>query len=280
MGEGLFRYIRPRGFERFLHGRGQRVRRSMLGGVQSVATWQLGLRELGLVPHGSFENIARSTVSLATDGFYEKVRRGEIAVHRDTVVTRLLAHEGRPAARLSDGTLVAADVVVCGTGFRQHVPFLSDEIQRRLTDGRGNFELYRHIHPLDVPRLSFSGYNSSFFSPLSAEVAALWIADLLMGGLTLPPVETMRAHVDARLRWMEKRTEGRHARGTNVIPFSMHNVDEMLEDIGIDVGPVTRLAQWLLPVDPEAYRKVTDGLLERRARPAMPGREPAVRSPG
>jgi dimethylaniline monooxygenase (N-oxide forming) len=275
MGEGLFRYIRPRGFERFLHGRGQPVRRFMLGGVQSVATWQLGLRELGLVPRGSFEDIARSTVSLATDGFYEKVRRGEIAVHRDTVITRLLVDEGRPAARLSDGTQVPADVVVCGTGFRQRVPFLSEDIQRQLTDGRGNFELYRQIHPLDVPRLSFSGYNSSFFSPLSAEIAALWIANLFMGGLTLPPVEEMRAHVDARLRWMEARTQGRHARGTNVIPFSMHNVDETLEDIGIDVGPATRFAQWLLPVDPEDYRKVTDGLLERRARLEWHGREPA-----
>jgi hypothetical protein len=251
----------------------------MLGSVQSVAMRQLGLRELDLVPHGSFTDIARSTVSLTTDGFYEQVRRGEIAVHRDTVITRLVADEGRPAADLSDGSRVPADVVVCGTGFRQRVPFFSEEIQHTLTDGRGNFELYRHIHPLDVSRLSFSGYNSSFFSPLSAEIAALWIANLLMGGLTLPPVETMRAQVDARVRWMERRTEGKHARGTNVIPFSMHNIDEMLEDIRIDVGPATRVAQWLLPIDPEAYRKVTAGLLERQRRLEAPGREPAGVAP-
>lgn len=278
MGEGLFRYIEPRGFERVLHGPGRPVRDAMLGSVQAVATRQDRLRELGLEPRGRFEDIARSTVSLTTDRFFEKVRAGRIAVHRDAVIARLGAEGGRPVAHLSDGSTVPADVVACGTGFRQRVPFLGPELERRLTDERGNFMLYRQIQPLDVPRLSFSGYNSSFFSPLSAEIAALWIANLLMGGMTLPPVEQQRAHVEARLRWMEERTRGHHARGTNIIPFSMHNVDEMLEDIGIDVGPATRLTQWLLPIDPGAYRKVTEGLLERKARLEGRAREPAAQA--
>jgi len=265
MGEGLFRYIEPRGPERFLHGPGDPIRRAMLGTVQAVATRQHRLRELELVPDGTFEDIARSTVSLSTDGIYEKARRGELAVHRDTVVGRLLADEdGHPAAELTDGARVRADAVVCGTGFRQEVPFLAAGVQERLVDERGNFRLYRQIHPPLVDHLSFCGYNSSFFSPLSAEVAALWIAAKLMGEIELPPPDQQLAHVDARLRWMEERTHGQHARGTNIIPFSMHNVDEMLDDIGIDVGPVTKAVQWLLPIDPGAYRKVTTGLLARR----------------
>lgn len=266
MGEGLFRYIQPRGFERFLHGPGRPMRDAMLAGVQAVATRQDRLGELGLQPRGRFEDIARSTVSLTTDGFFAKVRAKTIAVHRDADITALGAQDGRPVARLSDGFTVPADVVACGTGFRQRVPFLDPELERRLTDERGNFMLYRQIQPLDVPRLSFSGYNSSFFSPLSAEIAALWIANLLMGGMTLPPVAEQRAHVDVRLRWMEERTRGHHARGTNVIPFSMHNVDEMLEDVGVEVGRATRLTQWFLPIDPGAYRMVTERLLERQAR--------------
>lgn len=279
MGEGLFRYIRLAGFERFLHGRGDRVRQGMLDSVQWVAIKQLGLERLGLVPRGTFADIARSTVSLATDGFYEKVRRGEITVHRDTTIRRLLERDGRPSAELSTGDVVPADVVVCGTGFHQRVSFFSDEIQFALTDGRGNFELYRQIHPLDVPDLSFSGYNSSFFSPLSAEVAALWIANLLMGGVELPSTEEQRAKVDTRLRWMEERTKGKHARGTNVIPFSMHNVDEMLDELGIDVSPAVRLRQWLVPVDPTSYAMVTTKLLERqKALGARAGRAATVDS--
>ncbi|WNV77053.1 NAD(P)/FAD-dependent oxidoreductase [Geodermatophilus sp. DSM 44513] len=261
MGEGLFRYIRPRGFERFLHGPGDAVRRRLLSGVQAVATRQLRLRDLDLVPRGTFEDIARSTVSLATHGFYERVADGVITVHRDRVVARLLEDDGRPHVELSDGTLLPADLVVCGTGFRQVVPFLDEDLQRRITDERGNFVLYRQIKPIDVPGMYFAGYNSSFFSPLSAEMAAVWIAHDLLGDLLLPSPDDQRRHVDERLRWMEERTRGQHARGTNVIPFSMHNIDEVLSDVGVDVGPVTRALQWLLPIDPGSYRHVTAHLL-------------------
>jgi hypothetical protein len=253
MGEGLFRYIHPRGPERFLHGPGDPLRRGMLASIQALVVRQLRLKRLGLVPPGKFEDIARSTVSLATDGFYEKVEHGSIVVRRDTVVERLGSDQGRLSAALSDGTSVPADAVVCGTGWLQEVPFFSEELQQELTDERGNFELYHQIQPLEIPRLSFCGYNSSFFSPLSAEIAAIWIANFLGGRIDLPSVERRRAELQERLRWMEQRTNGHHARGTNVIPFSMHNIDEMLADLGIDVGTSTRALQWLLPVNPLAY---------------------------
>jgi glycine/D-amino acid oxidase-like deaminating enzyme len=227
------------------------------------------LKRLGLVPPGPFENITRSTVSLATDGFYSKVEHGSIVVLRDTTIDRLRADGARPSAALSDSSTVPADVVVCGTGWLQQVPFLSGELQRKLTDERGNFELYHQIQPLEVPRLSFCGYNSSFFSPLSAELAALWIAVFLGGGIELPPVEQQRAEIQERMRWMEQRTGGHHARGTNVIPFSMHNIDEMLEDIGINVGARERLRQWLLPINPLAYGQLFAPLRERYAARAV-----------
>jgi hypothetical protein len=184
-------------------------------------------------------------------------------MHRDTLIERLGAEQGQPFAVLSDGSTVPADAVVCGTGWLQQVPFFSEELQRKLTDERGNFELYHQIQPLEVPRLSFCGYNSSFFSPLSAEVAALWIARFLSGHIELPPVDRQRAEIQERLRWMEKRTNDHHARGTNVIPFSMHNIDEMLADIGIDVGAATRALQWLLPINPLAYGRLFAELRER-----------------
>ena len=265
MGEGLFRYIRPTGFERFLHGPGDPVRRGMLQSMQTLVARQLRLKRLGLVPPGPFENITRSTVSLATDGFYKKVEHGSIVVLHDTTIDRLRADGAGPSAALSDSSTVPADVVVCGTGWLQQVPFLSDELQRKLTDERGNFALYHQIQPLEVPRLSFCGYNSSFFSPLSAELAALWIAVFLGGGIELAPVEQQRAEIQQRLRWMEQRTGGHHARGTNVIPVSMHNIDEMLQDIGINVSAGVRLRQWLLPIDPLAYGQLVAPLWERYA---------------
>ncbi|MEU5948081.1 NAD(P)/FAD-dependent oxidoreductase [Micromonospora sp. NPDC047465] len=265
MGEALFRYIRVKGFERFLHGPGNGLRRGMLDGVGSVATRQLKLRELGLVPNGTFEDIARSTVSLATDGFFERVADGRISVHRDQQISELLVDEGRPAARLADGTVLPADLVICGTGFRQHVPFFDAALHARLEDDEGNFMLHRQILPVDVPHLTFAGYNSSFFSPLSAEMAAVWTAAHLRGGIALPPRERMREQVRTRLAWMAARTNGQHARGTSIIPFSMHNIDEVLDDLGLNLGPLARARQWLLPVDPRAYRRVTPRMIRRTA---------------
>ncbi|RQW99520.1 flavin-containing monooxygenase [Micromonospora inaquosa] len=267
MGEALFRYLRLKGFERFLHGPGNGLRQSMVNSVGSVATRQFNLRELGLVPNGNFEDIARSTVSLGTEGFFERVTDGRIAVHRDQVITELLVDGGRPAARLADGTVLPADLVICGTGFRQHVPFFDDALHARLQDDAGNFMLYRQILPIGVPRLTFAGYNSSFFSSLSAEMAAVWTAAYLRGGITLPAEARMRDEVCSRLAWMTARTNGRHARGTNIIPFSMHNIDEVLDELGLNLGPLTRARQWLLPVDPSSYRRVTAEMIRRTADP-------------
>ena len=276
LGEGLFRYAHLAGFEKFLHGPGKGVRNQMMGSLQGQIVRQLRLEKLGLVPGGSLEDIARSTVSLATEGFYEGVTEGSIRVARDTVIERLGVREGRPVAELADGTVVGADVVVCGTGFHQRIPFLSQEVRDRLVDERGNFELYRQILPHTVADLTFCGYNSSFLSPLSAEVAALWIGCHLAGGVDLPPLEDRRRYVQTRLRWMEERTEGKHAHGTNIIPFSVHNIDEMLSDLGAGLGRVRRLGEWLLPVDPRAYARVARTLLARHAPPTA---VPAPASP-
>ena len=263
MGEGLFPYIHLKGVEKFLHGAGRPVRNSMLGTVQGVITRQLRLKKLGALPRGSFERIARSTVSLVTDGFFDLVEKGRIALKRDNAVAQLLVEGGRRFALLKSGEKIPADIVICGTGWRQEVPFLDPAMQARIMDERGNFLLYRCILPVGVRNLAFNGYNSSFFSPLSAEMGALWIAALLAGGLRLPAEAEQRAVTEKRLRWMEARTEGKHARGTNIIPFSMHQIDELLEDMGLGIGPMQRFMEWQMPVKPGSYARVARELHAR-----------------
>ena len=265
LGEALFRYIRLQGVEKVLHGPGNGLRRRMLDSLGPVSVRQFGLRELDLVPRGRFEDIVRGAIGLTTEGFFERVRDGVIDVRRDMTVARLLAVDGVPHAELADGTRVRADLVVAATGFRQEVPFLDAEVAGRLRDERGNFVLYRQVLPLDVDDLTFAGYNSSFFSPLNAEMAAVWIAALLGGGLALPEREEMRAHVAAQLAFMDLATDGHHSHGTKIIPFSLHNVDEVLGDVGLDVGRGAKLKQWLGPVDPAAYGEVSTRMAERLA---------------
>jgi hypothetical protein len=235
----------------------------MVSSVGSVTTKQLGLKKLGLVPEGSFADIARSTVSLVSEGFFEGIADGSIDVRRETTIVRLLEKDGYPQAELSDGTVIRADVVLAATGWKQNIPFLSPDVLRRFTDANGDYVLHQQIHPVGVSDLSFAGYNSSFFSPLSAETSALWIGSLLGGNHTLPSDDEMRASVAKRLAWMRERTNGNHARGTNIIPFSVHNIDETLNDIGINVSMVTRAKQWLFPVNPSDYRGIVKTLKKR-----------------
>ncbi|MGH1553196.1 monooxygenase [Streptomyces sp. L7] len=265
LGEALFRYIRPRGFERFLHGPGNRLRRRMINSIGTVSIRQLGLKRLDLVPEGAMEDIVRGAIGLATEGFFEAVTAGDITVHRDRTIEQLLVVDGAPSARLSDGTLLPADLVVCATGFTQGVPFLPEQVRAQLLDERGNFMLYRQILPLGIPGLYFNGYNSSFFSPLNAELAALWIAADLAGALETPDTETMRHAVVEQLAFMDVATDTHHCRGTKIIPFSMHNADEVLGDLDLDINPLIRAAHWLGPVDPAAYRRLTPTLLKRLA---------------
>ncbi len=125
--------------------------------------------------------------------------------------------------------------------------------------------------------LAFNGYNSSFFSPLSAEMGALWIASLLAGALKLPSDAVQRDATDRRLRWMEERTEGKHARGTNIIPFSMHQIDELLADMDLSIGPVQRFMEWQMPVKPGNYARVAKELHRKLDR--APGASASQRWP-
>ncbi|MGW1209282.1 flavin-containing monooxygenase [Streptomyces sp. NPDC002499] len=270
LGEALFRYIRPRGLERFLHGPGNGLRRRMINSIGTVSIRQLGLKRLDLVPGGAMEDIVRGAIGLATEGFFEAVTAGDITVHRDRTIEQLHVVDGEPAARLSDGTVLPADLIVCATGFTQGVPFLPEEVQDQLLDERGNFMLYRQILPLGIPGLYFNGYNSSFFSPLNAEIAALWIAADLAGAVETPDTETMRHAVVEQLAFMDIATDTHHCRGTKIIPFSMHNADEVLGDLDLNINPLIRAVHWLGPVDPAAYRRLTPTLLKRLT-PAEPG---------
>jgi hypothetical protein len=272
MGEALFKYRVLRGVEKFLHGPGKGLRGNMINSIGSVSVKQFGLAKLGLVPAGQMEDIVRGAIGLATEGFFEGVADGSITVHRDRTVARLYAADGRPFAELSDGSTLPADLVVCSTGFTQGVPFLPADVRARLLDERGNFLLYRQIRPVGVPGLYFNGYNSSFFSPLNAEMAAVWIAADLAGAVPLPDEAAVLRAIAEQLAFMDDATDGHHCRGTKIIPFSMHNVDEVLGDLGLNISAGVRAAHWINPINPAAYRRVTPALVRRLAAGATPAR--------
>jgi Flavin-binding monooxygenase-like len=264
MGEALFRYLRPGGVEKFLHGPANGVRGRMVNSIGSASVRQFGLQRLQLVPPGQMEDIVRGAIGLATEGFFEGVEAGRIVVHANRTIKRLLADDGGvPTAELDDGSRLPADLIICATGFTQGVPFLPGEVTARVLDERGNFMLYRQIRPADVADLYFNGYNSSFFSPLNAEMAAVWIAADLAGSVPLPEPAAMRQQVTEQLAFMDAATDTHHCRGGKIIPFSLHNVDEVLGDLGVNISAAVRASHWLGPVTPAAYRRITPAVLRR-----------------
>jgi len=263
MGEALFPYLRPGGVEKFLHGPANGIRGRMVNSIGSASVRQFGLQRLQLVPPGQMEDIVRGAIGLATEGFFEGVEAGRIVVHANRTIARLLADGDGPAAELDDGTRLPADLIICATGFTQGVPFLPDVVTARVLDERGNFMLYRQIRPADVAGLYFNGYNSSFFSPLNAEIAAVWIAADLAGTIPLPSSAAMRQQITEQLAFMDAATDTHHCRGGKIIPFSLHNVDEVLGDLGVNISAAVRASHWLGPVAPAAYRRITPAVLKR-----------------
>lgn len=270
LGEGLFPYIELKGFEKFLHGPGKPIRNGMLGIVEAIIAAQLKLKKIGLHPGKPLETIARSTVSLVTPGFYEAVNQGELKVKKEASIVRL-----RPGkAELSTGETIPADYIVAGTGWIQHVPFFSQKLLGKITDANGDFRLYRSMLPIGVPRLAFNGYNSSFFSQLSCEAGAMWIAEYLRGAIHIPSEAEQNADIDRRLAWMRERTDGKHCSGTNIVPFSMHHIDELLDDAKLNVNGAVKFSQWLSAVDPSVYAQ-NYRKLEKRAAKA-PRSQPVI----
>lgn len=256
LGELLFKYIDPSPMKSFLHGWGSPIRRGLFGSLGAVIKQQLKLVELNLLPEGGFERIASSTISLSTEGFYDKVKKGEkLFVKRDCQIQQLYSFNNQPMAQLSTGEDIKADIIICGTGFHQRASFLPRIVQEKLTDSNENWiGLYRHILPVGIKDLTFNGYNSSLFCATSSEVASLWIAAHLEGEIiSLPSDEEQAQKSLARFHWLEEKARGKTAHGTNTVPFSLRPIDDLLDDLQVNLSFFSSFMQWLLPVNPSAY---------------------------
>ena len=259
LSEALFPYFNLKGADKFLHGIGSPIRKGLVGGLSWVIKKQLRLESLGLLPKLPFSSIANSTISQVSDMFYDQVASGQLQVKRDNEIRRLTS-EG---AELASGETIPVDIIICGTGWQQRCDFLDDSVMDKLTDADGNFQLYRSLLPVEVPRLAFNGYNSSLFTQMCCHVGALWLADYIKGGIQMPSKERQNDGIEQRLNWMAKRTGGKHSNGASLIPFTIHYIDELLNDMNLNLKPLARLKQWFNPFDPDAYAHLFNELKQK-----------------
>ena len=88
----------------------------------------------------------------------------------------------------------------------------------------------------------------------------------------------MRQQVVDQLAFMDAATDTHHCCGGKIIPFSLHNVDEVLGDLHVNISPAVRARHWLMPVDPAAYRHITPAVLKQL--PAAPTAPTLASAPG
>jgi hypothetical protein len=111
-------------------------------------------------------------------------------------------HVAGTTVTFTDGRAEQFDGMVFGTGFRLHLPFLSDEIRQVLDLDDVHLDADRYTFHPELPGLAFCGMwdqSGGYFVPL--ELQARWIAYTWAGAIPAPTdAEQRRAVADYRAR--------------------------------------------------------------------------------
>ena len=237
--------------KKLLHSIGKPVVWAQWRGLEMLLKTQFKLKKCDMVPTHRVEDQISCSLGVAPEGFYEKVHSGAIIAKR----TEIAGFNGIKII-LSNGETVKADVLVCGTGFRQEIPFLEKKYQDKIKNENG-YQLFRNIIHPQIPALGFVGFNSSLFSTLTSEVAANWLLAHVEGRLRLPGKEEMEKEILFMAQWRNtSRPVSAEFSGTCVAPFNFLHLDALMKDMGLPRKVSRSLKEYLKPINPADYRKL------------------------
>ena len=85
----------------------------------------------------------------------------------------------------------------------------------------------------DLPGIGFVGFNSSFITPLSAELSAHWLVRWFDGALqrVVSPAEVRQA-INQTLNWRRIHVLLRRPSGVCIVPYHHFHFDELMKDMG------------------------------------------------
>lgn len=252
LSEAFFNAPRKSLFQKILHSAGRPLVWAQWRGLEALLKMQFKLKACDMVPEHRIEDQISCSLGVAPVGFYENVQNGRIQAKR-TEITRM---EGKQII-LKNGESITPDILVCGTGFTQELPFLEESYRKLITSNNGSYRLFRNIiHPL-VPQLGFVGFNSSLFTTLTSEVAANWLVRYMENRLLLPSVNEINADMEYMHQWR------RHGRpiagefsGTCVAPFNYLHLDMLMKDMGLPTKCTRWPHEYLKPINPADYHKL------------------------
>lgn len=254
--EAFFSAHKKNAFQFLLHTLGKPLVWMQWRGLELLLKKQFKLKKCGMLPSHRIEDQISCSLGVEPVGFYEKVKKGAIRA----ICSEIDHFEGRNVV-LKNGEIIRPEVLVFGTGFRQRLPFLNVQYQEMITNSRGVYRLYRNILHPGVPGLGFIGFNSSFFSTLTSEVAAHWLAAVVSGELILPPDEDMMKELSEIDNWRRrKRPAASEFSGLCVAPFTFQYLDSLMRDMGLRTrASYNLLYEFFKPIDPRDYRKILSG---------------------
>ena len=93
-----------------------------------------------------------------------------------------------------DGTSKRIDVIILCTGFHYHFPFLEESLQLRTGNRLWPLGLYKGIFFEDNVDCIYLGMQDQFYTFTMFDAQAWYARDTILGRITLPDAETMRAH--------------------------------------------------------------------------------------
>lgn len=220
--------------------------------LESLLSIQCKFGKTGLKPDYPIETSLNCSVPIVTPGLFDMIADGRIKAIKGSI-----DHYEPGKVVLTGGERVASNMVVLATGWKLGVPFLPQEFQKKLIEPDGQYRLFRIIANPDLPEMGFVGFNSSFCSVLTSEMAANWLVRYADGKLAKQPTRAqMNENIEMMLQWKraERPAAGVYG-GLCVAPYHFKHFDELLDDMGATVRKRNPLAENLTPPNADAFAR-------------------------
>jgi dimethylaniline monooxygenase (N-oxide forming) len=232
--------------------------------VARIFSWQFGLKNMqggkvDLEPTSGFiEDFWGGHGVIPHPDFFHWVNNETIAPIQSTI-----KEYKEKSVVLENGNEIPADIILFGTGFKQSLPFLPEEMKAKQEED--GMWLYRQmVHP-EYPHLVFLNSNTTTFTNITtASIQARWVCEFLSGRAPLPSAEDMNKEIDIQKDW--KRTnmpKAGKARAYMMQTHQVHYYDELLKDMGANIrrkkGLLRGLKEIFLPYAPADYGSIVTG---------------------
>ena len=105
----------------------------------------------------------------------------------------LLTHVENKTAYFKDGTSKEVDAIILCTGYLHHFPFIDNDIRLKTENRLWPLNLYQGVVWEDNPKMMYLGMQDQFYTFNMFDAQAWYARDVIMGRITLPSQDEMRA---------------------------------------------------------------------------------------